>query len=47
MHELVRNALADDGLAMQWNGGDSETEYKLLLRTFTSVFPTTLWPTAA
>ena len=29
---------------MQWNGGDSETEYKLLLRTFTSVFPhTTLW----
>ena len=43
-YELVRNALADDGLAMQWNGGDSETEYKLLLRTFTSVFPsTTLW----
>jgi hypothetical protein len=29
---------------VQWNGGDSETEYKLLLRTFTSVFPhTTLW----
>ena len=43
-YELVRNALADDGLAMQWNGGDSETEYKLLLRTFLSVFPhTTLW----
>ena len=43
-YELVRNALADDGLAMQWNGGDSETEYKLLMRTFVSVFPhTTLW----
>ncbi len=43
-YELVRNALNDDGLAMQWNGGDSETEYKLLMRTFTSVFPyTTLW----
>jgi spermidine synthase len=43
-YELVRNSLADDGLAMQWNGGDSETEYKLLMRTFTSVFPyTTLW----
>jgi spermidine synthase len=43
-YELVRNALADDGLAMQWNGGDSETEYKLLMRTFTSAFPyTTLW----
>lgn len=43
-YELVRAALADGGLAMQWNGGDSATEYKLLLRTFTSVFPyTTLW----
>jgi spermidine synthase len=43
-YELIRNALADGGLAMQWNGGDSATEYKLLMRTFTSVFPyTTLW----
>jgi spermidine synthase len=43
-YELVRNALADGGLAVQWNGGDSATEYKLLLRTFVSVFPyTTLW----
>jgi len=43
-YQLVRQALADDGLVVQWNGGDSETEYKLLLRTFTSVFPyTTLW----
>jgi spermidine synthase len=43
-YELVKDALAPAGLVMQWNGGDSETEYKLLLRTFTSVFPyTTLW----
>jgi spermidine synthase len=42
--ELVRRSLADGGLVMQWNGGDSATEYKLLLRTFLSVFPhTTLW----
>jgi spermidine synthase len=43
-YELVRRSLADGGLAMQWNGGDSATEYKLLMRTFMSVFPhTTLW----
>ena len=42
--ELVRKSLADGGLVMQWNGADTETEYKLLLRTFLSVFPeTTLW----
>ena len=42
--ELVRRSLADGGLVMQWNGADSATEYKLLLRTFLSVFPhTTLW----
>ncbi len=43
-YELVRRSLADGGLVMQWNGGDSATEYKLLMRTFMSVFPhTTLW----
>jgi len=43
-YELVRSRLAPGGLAMQWNGGDSDTEYKLLMRTFMSVFPhTTLW----
>lgn len=43
-YELVRRSLADGGLVMQWNGGDTATEYKLLLRTFLSVFPhTTLW----
>ena len=43
-YELVRSRLAPGGLAMQWNGGDTATEYKLLMRTFLSVFPyTTLW----
>jgi spermidine synthase len=43
-YELVRSRLAEGGLAMQWNGGDTATEYKLLMRTFMSVFPhTTLW----
>ena len=31
-------------VVMQWNGGDTATEYKMLMRTFISVFPyTTLW----
>ena len=43
-YELVRSRLAEGGVVMQWNGGDSETEYKLLMRTFQSVFPnTSLW----
>lgn len=43
-YELVRDSLAEGGLVMQWNGGDSATEYKLLMRTFLSVFPyVTLW----
>ncbi len=43
-YELVRRSLADGGLVMQWNGGDSATEYTLLMRTFMAVFPhTTLW----
>jgi spermidine synthase len=42
--ELVRGALADGGLALQWNGAETETPYKLIMRTFMSVFPhTTLW----
>jgi spermidine synthase len=42
--QLVRNALADGGLALQWNGAETETPYKLIMRTFMSVFPhTTLW----
>jgi spermidine synthase len=42
--QLVKNALAEGGLALQWNGGETETEFKMLMRTFISVFPyTTLW----
>jgi spermidine synthase len=42
--QLVRNALADGGLALQWNGAETETPYRLIMRTFMSVFPhTTLW----
>ena len=40
---LVRNALKDDGLALQWVWG-TEAEYKTIMRTFLSVFPeATLW----
>lgn len=43
-YELVRDALSEGGLAMQWIGGDSATEYTMLMRTFLSVFPySTLW----
>jgi spermidine synthase len=42
--ELVRHALADGGIALQWNGAPGETPYKMIMRTFLSVFPeTTLW----
>lgn len=41
--ELVRNVLKDDGLVMQWIPG-TEAEFKLIGRTFMSVFPeTTAW----
>ncbi|MGI8671672.1 MAG: spermidine synthase, partial [Luteitalea sp.] len=42
--ELVKRALKDDGIALQWNGGDTASEYALILRTFRHVFPDmTLW----
>lgn len=42
--ELVRGALAEGGLALQWNGAETVTPYKMIMRTFMSVFPyTTLW----
>lgn len=42
--ELVKRALKDDGIVLQWNGGDTATEYALILRTFRQVFPEmTLW----
>jgi spermidine synthase len=37
--ELVRRVLRDDGLALQWVGHRSETEYTLIMRTFARVFP--------
>jgi spermidine synthase len=40
---LVRDALNDDGLALQWFAG-TEAEYRLVARTFSQVFPfVTLW----
>lgn len=41
---LVRRALKANGLALQWIGRRSETQYKLIMRTFLDVFPdATLW----
>ena len=41
---LVRDALADGGLALQWIGHRPDAQYKLIMRTFLEVFPhTTLW----
>ena len=46
--ELVKRALKDDGIVLQWNGGDTASEYALILRTFRQVFPDmTLGATAA
>ena len=40
---LVRRALKPGGMAVQWVAG-TDAEYKLIMRTFLSVFPeTTLW----
>ncbi len=42
--ELVRRSLAPGGMVLQWLGSDTDAEYKLIMRTFLSVFPeTTLW----
>jgi spermidine synthase len=41
---LARNALASDGLMLQWVGRRPETQYKLIVRSFQKVFPhTTAW----
>jgi spermidine synthase len=41
---LVRNALKDDGVALQWIGHRPSVEYTLIMRTFLEVFPdATLW----
>ncbi|MBI3967214.1 MAG: fused MFS/spermidine synthase [Chloroflexi bacterium] len=42
--QLARNALRDDGIMLQWIGAKSDAQYKLVMRTFLSVFPdATLW----
>jgi spermidine synthase len=41
---LMRRVLQNRGVALQWIGSGTETEYKLIMRTFLRVFPhTTLW----
>jgi spermidine synthase len=41
---LARQALADDGVMVQWIGLRSAQHYRLILRTFLSVFPdSSLW----
>ncbi|MDO8681114.1 MAG: fused MFS/spermidine synthase [Acidobacteriota bacterium] len=41
---LVRRALKDGGIALQWIGHRPSVEYKLIMRTFLDVFPqATLW----
>ncbi len=41
---LVRNALKDDGVVLQWIGHRPRVEYTLIMRTFLDVFPdATLW----
>jgi spermidine synthase len=41
---LVRRALADGGLVLQWIGHRPPTQYRLIMRTFLDVFPhATLW----
>jgi len=43
-YRLMRRVLNNRGIAVQWIGSPTDTEYKLIMRTFTSVFPhTTLW----
>jgi spermidine synthase len=41
---LAKNALAPDGLMLQWVGRRPETQYKLIVRSFQKAFPyTTAW----
>ena len=43
-YRLMRRVLNNRGVAVQWIGSTTDTEYKLIMRTFVSVFPhTTLW----
>ena len=41
---LVRDRLADDGVALHWNGGMTDAEHRMILRAFVEAFPqATLW----
>lgn len=43
-YRLMRRVLNPRGIALQWIGSAGETEYKMIMRTFVTVFPhTTLW----
>jgi spermidine synthase len=43
-YRLMRRVLNTRGIALQWIGSAGETEYKMIMRTFVTVFPhTTLW----
>jgi spermidine synthase len=43
-YRLMRRVLNPRGIAVQWIGSPTDTEYKLIMRTFVTVFPhTTLW----
>jgi spermidine synthase len=43
-YRLMQRVLHNRGIAVQWIGSGTETEYKLIMRTFLRVFPyTTLW----
>ena len=43
-YRLMSRVLNNHGIAVQWIGSGTVTEYKLIMRTFLSVFPhTTLW----
>jgi hypothetical protein len=45
---LVRNALDEGGLALQWVGHREATQYRLIVRTFMEVFPhATAWLNAS
>jgi spermidine synthase len=45
---LVREALRDEGLTLQWIGHRADMQYRLIMRTFLDVFPhATLWADGA
>lgn len=47
-YRLAKDALADDGVMVQWLEQQSEQQYKLLLRTFLDVFPyVSVWANAS